>query len=96
MSIYLEPKSNSIFEGQPPKQGLFQSKQGLFGFQVFIYIYTSIRYISCIYKCIAREWHKRIATFGSDDADSRIVAPSLFGTHTTSAPDTVFFWSAED
>ena len=31
----------SIFEGQPPpKQGLFQSKQGSFGFQVYIYIYT--------------------------------------------------------
>ena len=25
------------------------------------------------------------------DADSRIVAPSLFGTHTTSAPEIVFF-----
>ena len=31
----------SIFEGQPPpKQGLFQQKQGSFGFHVYIYIYV--------------------------------------------------------
>ena len=36
----------SIFEGQPPEQGLFQQKRGSFGFQVYnsIYIY--------IYACI--------------------------------------------
>ena len=27
----------SIFEGQPRKQGLFQSKQGSFGFQVYMH-----------------------------------------------------------
>ena len=30
----------SIFEGQPPsKQGLFETKGGSFGFQVYIYIH---------------------------------------------------------
>ena len=27
----------SIFEGQPPKEGLFKPQQGSFGFQVYIY-----------------------------------------------------------
>ncbi len=42
--------SNSNFSGLqtviylvlPPKEGLFQSKQGTFGFQVYIYIYIYI------------------------------------------------------
>ena len=36
---YLEPAWNLLFWWlNPPKQGLFQSKQGSFGFQVYIYI----------------------------------------------------------
>ncbi len=37
---YTGTQITSIFEGEPPKQGLFQSKQGSLGFQVYIYIYT--------------------------------------------------------
>ena len=36
--IYLEPKWPLFLKVIPPKQGLFQSKQGSFGFQVYIYI----------------------------------------------------------
>ena len=34
--VYLEPKWFLFFKVNPPKQGLFQSKQGSFGFQVYI------------------------------------------------------------
>ncbi len=37
--IYLEPKWPLFLKLNPPKQGLFQSKQWSFGFQVFIYTY---------------------------------------------------------
>ena len=33
--IYLEPKWPLFLKVNPPKQGLFQSKQGSFGFQVY-------------------------------------------------------------
>ena len=33
---------SSILGFNPPKQGPFQSKQGSFGFQVYIYIYLLI------------------------------------------------------
>ena len=113
----------SIFEGQPPKQGLFQSKQWLFGFQVYLYIlYINLSrtylvstnvspvsgtnesprlvHVSFYKECEAvRRFQKtsqtpKVEIVKKHDADSRIVAPSLFGTHTTSAPDTVCFWSA--
>ena len=35
---YLEPVCPLFLAMAPPKQGLFQSKQGSFGFQVYIYI----------------------------------------------------------
>ena len=37
--IYLEPVCPLFWGFNPPKQGLFQSKQGSFGFQVYIYIF---------------------------------------------------------
>ena len=37
--IYLEPVCPLFLGFNPPKHGLFQSKQGSFGFQVYIYIY---------------------------------------------------------
>ena len=36
INIYLEPKWPLFLKVNPPKQGLFQSKQGSFGFQVVI------------------------------------------------------------
>ena len=39
LCLYLEPVCPLFWWLNPPKQGLFQSKQGSFGFQVFIYIY---------------------------------------------------------
>ena len=41
--IHLEPVCPLFWGFNPPKEGLFQSKQGSFGFQVYIYI--------CIYIC---------------------------------------------
>ena len=35
--IYLEPVCPLFWGFNPPKEGLFQSKQGSFGFQVYIY-----------------------------------------------------------
>ena len=37
---YLEPQWPLLLEVNPPKQGLLEPKQGSFGFQVCIYIYT--------------------------------------------------------
>ena len=37
--IYLDPVCPLCWWFNPPKQGLFHSKQGSFGFQVYIYIY---------------------------------------------------------
>ena len=40
--MYLEPKWPLFLKVNPPKQGLFQSKPGSFGFQVYIYISDKI------------------------------------------------------
>ena len=40
--IYLEPVCPLFWGFNPPKEGPFQSKEGSFGFQVYIYIYTYI------------------------------------------------------
>ena len=40
--VYLEPVCPIFWGFNPPKQGLFQSKQGSFGFQVYVYIYTYV------------------------------------------------------
>ena len=37
MYIYLEPVCPLFWGLNPPKQGLFQAKQGIFGFQVYIH-----------------------------------------------------------
>ena len=44
MYIYLEPVCSLFWWLNPTKQGLFQSKQGSFGFQVYIYICLYIVY----------------------------------------------------
>ena len=54
--IYLGPVCPLFWWLNPPKQGLFQSKHGSFGFQVYIYILTLtlIDPIQTInYSCIA-------------------------------------------
>ncbi len=40
--IYLEPKWPLFLKVNPPKQGLFQSKQGSFGFQVYRDLFHNI------------------------------------------------------
>ena len=45
--IYLEP----VWGLNPPKEGLFQSKQGSFGFQVYIYIHKKCVH-TCMHRCI--------------------------------------------
>ena len=44
-TIYLEPVCPLFWGLNPPKQGLFQSKQGSVGFQVYIYTYIIYIYI---------------------------------------------------
>ena len=49
--IYLEPFCPQFWWLNPPKQGLFQSKQGSVGFQVYIYIHMYI-YIYVAHKLL--------------------------------------------
>ena len=63
MYIYLEPVCPLFWWFNPPKQGLFQSKQGSFGFQVYIYIYP-VRFVFVEKRVTAysRDWLEETCT----------------------------------
>ena len=55
--IYLEPTWPVFLKVNPTKQGLFQAKQGSFGFQLYIYRYIYYLFLNHTYSYIYNFWH---------------------------------------